>query len=148
MYNKAKVTGVYDGDSITCSISYPIPNTDDELIKHDKKVRLYGIDTPELRGSSLVEKAVAKEARDYLRSRILDKEVSLMILVNTRDKYGRELAYIYIGEENINKTMIDQGLAREYFGGTKEPWHFDLEGNIKLESDVYDVMALFEEMAG
>ena len=36
------------------------------------------------------------------------------------EKYGRLLADIYLGDENINKWLINQNFAVKYDGGTKK----------------------------
>uniref|UniRef100_A0A6C0FAZ2 TNase-like domain-containing protein n=1 Tax=viral metagenome TaxID=1070528 RepID=A0A6C0FAZ2_9ZZZZ len=108
-----KVIKVYDGDSITIAAkpyeNYPI---------YRFSVRLNGIDTPELRTSNENEKAHAKIARDALHDKIYDKIVELKNVES--EKYGRLLADIYLGDENINEWLINQNFAVKYDGGTKE----------------------------
>ena len=63
----AHVDKVYDGDTITCSIDLGFG------IKMNKqKIRLFGINTPEVRGS---EREQGLVSRDRLRERILDKDI-------------------------------------------------------------------------
>jgi len=102
---EAIVTGVYDGDSITlkCDLGYKIT--------YEIKVRLYGIDTPELRGSSR-EKGL--EARDFLRELILDKKIIFHSIKDRKGKYGRYLGIIYLDDININDLLLDKGFAEPY----------------------------------
>ena len=62
-YYDAEVTGVYDGDSITVDIDLGLG-----VWLKGQKLRLIGIDTPEMRGA---EKEAGKVARDFVRSRLL-----------------------------------------------------------------------------
>ena len=65
----AFVTDVYDGDSITVDISLGF---DAKL--EDQKIRLFGLNAPEVRGKSRPEGLVS---RDWLREQILGKTVWL-----------------------------------------------------------------------
>ena len=112
-FKKCKVIGVYDGDTITVA-SYL--KGDPQCYKF--KVRLNGIDTPEIKGSNPIEKQHAIQSRDVLRDRILDKTIELNIF--GLEKYGRILADIIYENENINKWMVKNGYAIYYDGGTKK----------------------------
>jgi micrococcal nuclease len=80
------------------------------------KLRLYGIDTPELRGA---ERPEGLKARDYLRELILDKEIYLQSIKDKQGKYGRYLAIIHLekGEEllNVNEHLIKKEFAVERY---------------------------------
>lgn len=102
----ARVVSVYDGDTITVDISLGLG-----IYKKDETIRLKGIDTPEVRGS---EKEAGIKARDYLRERILNKEVIIKTYKDSKGKYGRYLAEIFIDGENINKELVDKGYAKSY----------------------------------
>ena len=104
IYN-AYVTSVYDGDTITCNINCGFGV---ELKK--QKIRLYGLNTPEVRGE---EKAEGIISRDKLRERILDKEILLKTKKDKKGKYGRYLGVIYLGDENINDWLVESGLAKK-----------------------------------
>jgi micrococcal nuclease len=89
------------------------------MIKYS--TRIYGIDTPEIRTRDDEEKKKGYEARDFLRSYILDQVVKVELL--NFDKYGRLLANVYTDingtDKNVADMMISQGHAKPYFGGTK-----------------------------
>jgi micrococcal nuclease len=105
------VSSVYDGDTVTVIFYHKR-----EPIKY--KVRLYGIDTPEIRTRDKKEKELGYKARDFLREIILEKTVLVEFM--KYDKYGRILGVFYDkNNNNINQIMIDNGHAKEYFGGTK-----------------------------
>ena len=115
----AKCVHVYDGDTIHAV--FKLPNSNE---CHKWVIRLMGIDTPEMKSKNAAEKAKATETRDYLKKMILDKIIVLDCL--EFDKYGRLLANIYLegtpGEKSMNQTLIDNGYAKAYDGGTKEGW--------------------------
>jgi endonuclease YncB( thermonuclease family) len=77
------------------------------------KVRLYGIDAPEMRGTERPDGLVS---RDWLRGEILGRDI---VMRTYRDgtatgKYGRWLAEIYRAEGDavsINQELVTNGLA-------------------------------------
>jgi micrococcal nuclease len=109
-----QVIKVYDGDTITIASKMPYENS--PLFRFN--VRLYGIDTPEIKSKNENEKTLAKKARDSLSQLIMNKNVTLQNVKN--EKYGRILADVYLGELHLNKWMIDQSFAVAYDGKTKE----------------------------
>ena len=106
---KAHCTSVYDGDTITVTLDLGFG------LKMEKvKLRLAGIDTPELRQPTL---EVGREVRDWLRERILDKDIYVLTIQDKKGKYGRYLAHIYMtinDELSINMEMLNEGLANPY----------------------------------
>lgn len=116
------VTNVYDGDTFTLVSKLPYEGS--PLYKF--KVRIAGIDCPEIRGKSQEEKDAAQAAKKEVMELILFKEVELTNV--GLEKYGRLLADVYIVTDNSNKINIGQhllnkGLAKVYNGGTKEPFN-------------------------
>ena len=119
-----KVLKVYDGDTIWVAIKL-------KGCIFKIKVRLYGIDTPEMkppRSKLNREEEIkkAKEARDYLASLINNK----MIILKSEGfgKYGRVLGKLYLKRGcfckttyfDVNEEMINKGYATEYYGGIKK----------------------------
>lgn len=107
MYNyKAKIIAVYDGDTVTAVVDLGF------LISKEMKLRLYGIDTPELRGA---EKEEGKKVRDIVREMILDKEVTIRSYKDKQGKYGRYLANIILEDGlELNQWLVDNGHAVPY----------------------------------
>ena len=103
---KAKIKSVYDGDTVRADISLGFG-----IYTNNQKIRLLNINAPEVRGDSKVE---GKKSRDYLRSRILNKNVILKTYRDKQGKYGRWLAEIFIDDENINSTMVKLGYAKNF----------------------------------
>lgn len=108
---KAVVIKVYDGDTITVRIDLGFNVTKTE------RLRLYGIDTPEVRGEERPDGLVA---RDWLRSLIMNKEIIVKTYKDKKGKYGRYLADIFIEQEtgpvNVNDWLVRENLAerKEY----------------------------------
>ena len=109
-----QVIKVYDGDTITIAAKLPYDNS--PLYRFS--VRLNGIDTPEIKGKTEDEIAVAKEARDELSKLILHKNIILKDIKT--EKYGRILAEVYLDDLHINNWMLEQRFAVVYDGGTKK----------------------------
>jgi micrococcal nuclease len=111
---EATIIDVYDGDTVTALIDLGFS------IYIKKRIRLNGIDTPEIRTLNIKEKEYGLEVRDYLRELILNKKVTLDTY--KPDKYGRCLADIYLGKMNINNHLINKRYAVPYYGGKKHIW--------------------------
>jgi micrococcal nuclease len=98
---------VYDGDTFTFEIDLGFD------IKVTSKLRLYGIDTPEMRGS---DKELGKIVRDYVRDEILDKDVE--VVVHKKGKFGRYVADVFPWEypkdfASLSKDLVEKHMAVE-----------------------------------
>jgi len=113
-YN-AKVLDVYDGDTMTLLIDVGFN------IHLKEKVRLTGIDTPEIRTSSTREKIHGIHVRDYLREMLLGNIVE--IETTKEGKFGRYLVDVFYEDLHINQHLIDRGDAKPYDGGKREKWY-------------------------
>tara|TARA_B100000212_G_scaffold83326_1_gene60291 strand:- start:1224 stop:1592 length:369 start_codon:yes stop_codon:yes gene_type:complete len=118
-YYVAEVVSVYDGDTCTCVVDLGF-KTFQRI-----KVRLLGVDTPEIRTKDLKEKEKGYEARDWLRERILGKKV--LLHTKEKGKFGRWLGHIWdleevnvLEENSYNQQMINEGHAKPYFGGKRK----------------------------
>ena len=102
---QAKVVNVYDGDTIWVAIKH--------LNKYIKiKIRLEGIDTPELGTKNFKEKEKAIDSRDYLKHLINNRIIKLKC--GNFDKNGILLGKIYFKNICINNIMIETGHAIAY----------------------------------
>ena len=113
--HKVEVVSVYDGDTITIDIN-----------DRHVRIRLAGIDTPELNAETEIEKNKAIQSRDYLESLILDKEIIVLFEKSdttldgiNRGNFGRPIVYIFILDDSVlpsietfvNQDMIVNGNA-------------------------------------
>lgn len=101
------ITSIYDGDTVTCNIDLGFG-----IIINKQKIRLFGIDAPELRGEEREDGIII---RDKLRGLILDKWVNLYTIKDSKGKYGRWLGII-VDENNINinELLLQDKLVKEY----------------------------------
>ena len=103
----------YDGDTIT----FNLPNLH-PIIGKKIRVRLNGLDTPEIRGKCDKEKYNAEQARDMVTDILKDAE-RIDLKNMGRGKYFRIVADVYVDGENLAEALIDSGMAVRYDGGKK-----------------------------
>tara|TARA_R110000824_G_scaffold24717_3_gene86716 strand:- start:1538 stop:1864 length:327 start_codon:yes stop_codon:yes gene_type:complete len=101
---RAKIVKVYDGDTVTAVVDLGFG------ITNKIKVRLKGINTPELRGD---ERALGIISRDFLREKILNKDIVVETFKDKKGKYGRYIGTLWINDENINELLVEQGYAEK-----------------------------------
>lgn len=93
-----RVKRVYDGDTLQ--------------LENGDKVRLLGINTPEIESPRKSGEPGGEEARVWLQNRLNGQSVRLEDDSEARDHYGRRLAHVYVdGGEHINLSLVRQGLA-------------------------------------
>lgn len=95
------ISAVHDGDTITLQSEATT-----------KKIRLAGIDAPELK------QPYGIESRDALRQDILNQQVT--VDTSKTDKYGRSVGKVLINNEDINLKQVRRGLAWVYTDYIKE----------------------------
>ncbi len=125
---KVKILRVIDGDTVDIALHHSDTN---KIFKY--RVRLYGIDTPEKRPPKNdpnrdKEIEASKRASLALTEYLYKNDNIVLALFYKPDKYGRLLCTFYdkCGED-MNKWMVKQGYAYEYFGKTKEKFKEDSE---------------------
>jgi micrococcal nuclease len=102
----ARVTRIVDGDTIEVALDAAPGEIED--------VRLLGIDTPEsVKPGSPVE-CFGKEASAAAEAFLSAQDVTLVRDVEDRDRYGRLLRYVYVGEEMANARLVVNGYAAAY----------------------------------
>lgn len=102
----ATVTSVYDGDTVRVTIDVGF-----HYNRVDTPIRLWGIDTPELRGG---ERPDGIKVRDWVSEQVLGKKVVLESIEDNLGKYGRVLGIIWpVGwDSSLNGELI----RRDYAG--------------------------------
>jgi micrococcal nuclease len=118
------VQHVYDGDTLTLS--------------DKKRVRLLGIDCPELKA----KQAFAEEAKEYTKSLCARQEIWL--LTDGEDSYGRLLGHVFVQRRGggaggggflcVNEGLVQQGLAYVY-SPTKTERSFNWEKLLHLQRE-------------
>lgn len=107
----AKCIKVIDGDTIDISFLNEIPND----CKKNERIRLIGINTPELDKNGIPE-YFAKEAFYWTNGELLNQYIYIQFdpLTDKRDKYSRLLCYVYVDKFCINRILIERGYAKFY----------------------------------
>jgi micrococcal nuclease len=96
----ANVTRVIDGDTIEVAL-------DNEIVT----VRLIGIDTPETVHPTEPVGCFGPAASRFTTSALEGRPVRLEFDVERLDQYGRTLAYVWLGDELFNETLVREGYA-------------------------------------
>lgn len=99
---QGRCVGVTDGDTISVLV-------DGQQVK----VRLAGIDSPERK------QPFGTQAKSHLASLVHEKDVK--IASAGRDRYGRTLGVVFVGETNVNEAMIASGFAWVYTRYDRSP---------------------------
>ena len=115
---KVKITRVVDGDTVDAEVDLGF----DTFIKD--RIRLMGLDTPESRTRNKKEKALGLAAKAYLKELLRENKGDVILRTSKegKGKFGRILGtlLIYDGMTSVNQMLIDEGHARDYFGGSKD----------------------------
>jgi endonuclease YncB( thermonuclease family) len=112
----AEVLRVLDGDTFEARVNlWP-------GLEVTTRVRLRGIDAPEMKSRCGEERVKAEAARDMLRNLLDQGDVGISHV--TLDKYGgRVLADASTRvTANISNALLDAGAVRPYSGGRREGW--------------------------
>lgn len=94
------VTRVVDGDTAVV-----------DLDGSEVRVRFIGIDTPESVAPDQPVECFGPQASSYTTDRLEGEMVRLEFDVERLDQYGRTLAYVWIGSELFNETLVAGGYA-------------------------------------
>jgi micrococcal nuclease len=97
-YGFYQVKQVFDGDTI--------------VLEDGRKIRLLGINTPEVRHRNEPAQAGGEEAKRWLIGKLQQRKVRLELDHEKTDKYGRTLAHVITdNKEHINLQLVAAGLA-------------------------------------
>jgi Staphylococcal nuclease homologue len=100
--NNAVVTRVIDGDTL--------------VLDSGEHIRLLGINAPE----TTTKEKYSEDAKKRLNELVENKTVTLEFGKERYDKYNRLLAYIFLGNENVNIELVRERLANYYFYSGKD----------------------------
>jgi len=97
-YNFYRVKTVYDGDTV--------------VLEDGRKIRLLGINTPEVQHKEKMADAGGEDAKAWLINKLQHTRVRLEVDAEKTDKYGRTLAHLFSeAKEHINLSLVKAGLA-------------------------------------
>src|SRR5256885_12008821 len=95
------VVRIVDGDTIHVRIGARV-----------EKVRYIGVNTPEVHHPRKGEEPGGREAAEVNRRLVEGKTVRLELDVQERDRYGRLLAYVWVGDVMVNAELVRLGYAQ------------------------------------
>lgn len=115
VHHSVDVIRTIDGDTFLARVHFA--ESDDVVAR----VRLRGIDAPELKASCKEELDKAEAATDALRALLGQGGVTIYNLGS--EKYGRVLADVATKwTANVSEAMLAGGYARSYNGGHRDGW--------------------------
>jgi micrococcal nuclease len=98
---QGEVVRVVDGDTIRVRLGGRI-----------EKVRYIGVNTPELHHPTKGAEPGGREAADVNAALVGGKTVRLVLDVQSRDRYGRLLAYVWVDDVMVNAELVRRGYAQ------------------------------------
>lgn len=113
---QAQLIRVLDGDTIEVIVNLGVR----EMVPLRMKVRLSGIDAPEIHSLNEAE----KRAGNYVKKRLEQMlKGDLTVEFSGWDKFGgREIGIVYANGVNVNNVLLEKGFVRAYGGEKKRPW--------------------------
>lgn len=105
---RAELIRVVDGDTVRLKIDLGF------FIEVHESFRLYGIDTPEIRGKTRKEGLKAKKHVEDRFAEAKQNDRDITACVHKKGKYGRWLAEIFFDDDSLNEELVEKGLAVEY----------------------------------
>lgn len=116
-YGPYQVLSITDGDTIRVSVD-----------GRSTRIRLIGIDTPEVRDPRKPVQRFGREASRRAHELMDGTQVWLEYdpSQGRRDRYGRTLAYVWLNEKMlVNQQMVSEGFAHEYTYGDSYKYRDD-----------------------
>jgi len=112
----SRIIKVIDGDTFRVDIN-ELP----DIIGKNIRIRILGINAPEINGKCTFEKELAIKARDFVQ--ILLDNADLVILKNlNRGNFFRLLAEVIVDGKDLGELLIANDLAVRYQGQKKLSW--------------------------
>jgi len=106
-----------DGDTIYVALPRP-----PEGLHARERLRLLGVDSPEIGQANPTVQRLARAASEFTRRRLEGRIVHLACDWRLRDRYGRLLAYVYLPDGSChNAQLLREGYAHAY---TRFPFQF------------------------
>jgi len=110
---KAKCERVVDGDTIDATIDLGF-DTWKKI-----RIRLVGVNAAESRTRDLEEKVRGLAAKQFVKDILIKHNNEFILHSQGVGKYGRCLGNIFLGDQNVNDLMINEGHAVAYHGGKR-----------------------------
>ncbi len=112
-FNNVSVASIYDGDTFKINLNCSLAVYCEKV-----PVRVRGVDTPEIKGKTEREKALAQKAKAFTKEFLSVDPITLSDC--GRDKYFRLLCDVTNGDgQDLAQELIKRDLGYSYQGGTK-----------------------------
>ncbi|WP_415718158.1 thermonuclease family protein [Maridesulfovibrio sp.] len=98
---EAKVRYIIDGDTF--------------ILENNERVRIAGIDTPEIGRDGKPDQYYARQSKTMLNKLLLGKRVRIEYAGKGKDRYKRIVGWVYLDDLFVNKYMVRNGAAFFYF---------------------------------
>jgi micrococcal nuclease len=95
------VVRVVDGDTVHVRIGDRV-----------EKVRYIGVNTPEIHHPRRGEEPGGREAARVNAALVAHRRIRLELDAQSRDRYGRLLAYVWVGDVMVNAELVRRGYAQ------------------------------------
>lgn len=110
----AKVERVVDGDTVVATVYLGFG-----LQKNGVRLRLFGINTAELKSKVVAEKKAALTAKDFMIAQVEGKAIEVEVSKTKTgedliDSFGRYISTVYLDGKSINEEMLSLGFAVPY----------------------------------
>jgi len=77
-----------------------------------RRVRYIGIDTPETKHPRKPVQRMGRAAAEANRELVEGRRVRLEYDIERRDRFGRTLAYVWVGDVMVNERLVELGFAQ------------------------------------
>jgi len=108
---RATLDRVVDGDTIDVIMDLGFG------VYSKQRIRLAVIDCPEMNSSDESQRALAKQAKEFVEQLIAKHGTELVIRTAKSDKYGRYIGYVRFYDDHqisIHEELLKSGLAAVY----------------------------------
>jgi len=114
------VVDVIDGDTV--------------FLENGESVRYLGIDAPETHHPVRGQECYGPEATERNRQLVDGQRVRLEGDVTDKDRFGRLLRYVYVGDVFVNAELVDEGYAYSYYR-PPDTKHYELLLDLELGAE-------------
>ncbi len=100
----------------------------------EETIRMIGVDTPETHKPNTPVQCYGEEAASYTKQLIGNSKVRLQAdpLDTNRDRYGRLLRYVYLGDD----TLVEEKIITDGYGFAYTSFPFEKTAQFKMDEQV------------
>jgi endonuclease YncB( thermonuclease family) len=115
----AQILRVNDGDTVVIAAPFlPAP------LKPELAIRIFGVDTPEkgFRAQCPQEDQRGQAATAFTKNAVASTQKHQVVIYGWDKFGGRVLGDMILNGQSLRAVLIQNGLAREYYGEAKQSW--------------------------